>query len=113
MQQTLFDKPLARRTDPITSHIAADEIIETDTVERQIDLMIDLLRRFDREEGWTWRELAKKAFSVHKFRRSEDDLYYTFQRRSSIAESRGLIVEEMKRRCSVSGNVARAWRIKD
>jgi hypothetical protein len=108
--KTLFDIPLARNTDPITSHIAADIILETDTVEKQIQLMCDLLKRFDRETGWTWRELAREAFKYHKFDKSEDNLAYTFHRRSSIAKDRGLIYEQFKRICGVSGFPARAWR---
>lgn len=107
----LFEYPLAHADDPITSFMAADEIIRLGTVDKQIKIMCELLRKYDKEEGWTWRELAKRAFKDYKFSHSEDALAYTFHRRSSIAKNRGLIVEQMKRKCNVSGFAATAWRI--
>lgn len=112
MEATLFNIPaLARNSDPITSHLAADRIIETNTVEAQIKLMCALLRRFDQLGGWTWRELAREAFKYYKFDKSEDNLAYYFHRRSSIAKRRGLIVLKKQRPCNVSGFEASAWRI--
>ena len=110
--KTLFDRPLVRNKDPITSHQAADKMIETGTVEEQCRLMIDLLKRHKRREGWTWRELAQIAMRDAKYDKSEDNLAYTFHRRSSILENQGKIELVMRRECRISGYAASAWRAK-
>jgi len=103
--------PLAHRDDPKPSFIAADKLLELNTVEKQIAFMVVELKKHDwhrgreRIEGWTWMELADE---IDKVKRVE--YYYMFQRRASIAKRRGKIHVEMERKCNYTGNPVQAWR---
>lgn len=44
IQPTLFDQPKARRTDPVTSHEAAREVLTTGTAARHEELILAAVR---------------------------------------------------------------------
>lgn len=110
-QTTLFDRPIVRNKDPITSHIAADKVNELGTVEAQKAFLLQQLSKHDRFGGWTLRELARQSCSDYPYL-NETEIYYTLQRRACLLKDEGRIYDELNRKCKVTGNTARAWRIK-
>lgn len=104
-QPSLFDdtdfaglpsnQPLARKADPVTSHIAASDIIQS----------LAELHRWARKcvleaPGLTQRELGAKYCPL--------DLRKIGRRLNEI-EKAGWVRRGMKRHCSVSGKLAETW----
>lgn len=102
-QRTFFDaelsadleekRKLARRDDPVTSHLAAAHVVETGSAE------VDRLRAaqlVSEYPGLTAREL-------------EDVGGWEVHRRLREAQRAGLIAEGEKRACSVTGMTAMTW----
>ncbi|MFX0091934.1 MAG: hypothetical protein ACFFBD_09245 [Candidatus Hodarchaeota archaeon] len=107
--QTLFDTATARRTDPVTSFIAADYMNESGKLKKHHKFILELLKRFDREQGWTPGELAHKAKKIMQV--DEQETYYLISRRINELERSGKIYEVMIRQCLRRGTAQRAWRI--
>lgn len=96
-QPSLWDRPLrARKTDPISSHIAADEAERTGRIGRQQQIVLAAVRRY---RGRTASELA---------RRCPLDRYQVARRLPELADQL-LIHCEMIRECTVTGRLAVTW----
>lgn len=104
-QLDLFDaQPKARRTDPVTSHLAADHAEQAGIIGRQQEIVAELVRK---HPGNTSAELAW----------SEDaqglDRYAIARRLPELArqtqERPALVKQGDKRICSESGRLAVTW----
>jgi hypothetical protein len=81
--KTLFDQPpLARNTDPITSHIAADKIIESGELSAQEEMVYDILKKYNNPNGFTVKEPSHYR---------SDSFYFMLQRRLSGLARKGCI----------------------
>lgn len=100
-QQSLFDQsplntPIARRSDPATSHAAAKEITESGARGRQHQEVLELVKAHPK---LTSRELA--VFSQLD--------RYILARRLPELEAAGLVRKGEARECGVSGFKAVTW----
>lgn len=86
----------ARNSDPITSHLAAEENVVSGRNAAQQDLTAKAVERYP---GLTSLELSK---------RSRIDRY-TLARRLSECEESGTVKRGPTKRCSVSGRTAVTW----
>jgi DNA-binding MarR family transcriptional regulator len=98
-QQLGLFAPRARRSDPISSHDAADELEATGRLRVQQQVVLDAVHRFP---GLTSRELAGQA---HLDR-------YMVARRLSELQAGGLITRGPLRVCALGQRRAVTWRIK-
>ena len=100
-QPNLFDAPdpraLARRGDPTTSKLAAEEIVDKLGEDQEF-----ALRCVRARPGPTARELDEEFAPTNPGK--------LWKRISELA-SKGLIVEAGTRRCRTSGRMARTWKI--
>ena len=95
----LFNQPpLARASDPKTSHEAADKLIESGRHRKLLERVVDLVRRFP---NCTTRELGTKSDL------SEHDI----GRRVGEAATMGLVIRGDPRECTVTRRNAATWRI--
>lgn len=93
--------PLARASDPQTSHAAAHKLVKSGSHTRQVDLVVEAVGR---HPGFTYSELA-----------DEPDAQLTvsqFSKRIPDAAKRGRIVSNETRECSVTGSEAATWIVK-
>lgn len=88
--------PLARSTDPVTSHIAADRLRKSGSIAPQVAETIAAVRAFP---GRTTHELSVDARMDR----------YVLAKRVSVAERMGLIQRGAKRPCSITGFPAEPW----
>lgn len=95
-QQEMFDAPIARRTDPLTSHEAAADITESGVRGRQ---MADVLTAVKRYPGRTSAELG----SVSRFDR------WVAARRLPELEKKGLVVRGEARKCRITSKRSITW----
>jgi hypothetical protein len=98
MNQLSLFSPIARKTDPVTSHIAAQEITHEGTREKQAAIVLDLVRRYP---GNTSMELSQYC-NLDR---------YQIARRLADLEHAGEVEKGIMRVCSVSGRMAVTWRI--
>ncbi len=91
-----FDPPRARRSDPVTSHLAAQEMYETGAADRQAQSVLGMVQT---RGGMTSAELAAH---FHADR-------YMVARRLPELEARGLIRRGNPTRCRISGRQAMTW----
>ena len=88
--------PNARNTDPLSSHLAGEEVTVSGKRKRQIDFVVRLVKR---KEGLTSAELAKKhGIDRHMVARRLPD---------AIELKKG-----DSRKCNVSGRLAVTWWVK-
>jgi hypothetical protein len=100
VQLDLFDaQPKARRTDPITSHLAAEHAEQTGTISRQQTIVAELVCR---HPGNTSAELAWSEDAKGLDR-------YAIARRLPELERLGLVRKGEPRICSESGRLAVTW----
>lgn len=85
MNQTLFDQPLAHTNDAITSYKAADKMIESGKLNEQEAEVYDVLKRHDRDAGYTAKELAFLMEGVY------ETCYFKIQRRLSGLRRKGKV----------------------
>ena len=90
------ETPIARKSDPASSHLAAAEVTASGKRQQQIGLVIDLVRKFP---GLTSMELAGMS--------GEDR--YMIARRLPEALTAGAIRKGEQRACSVTGRLALTW----
>lgn len=90
------ETPIARRSDPASSHLAAAEVTASGKRQQQIGLVIDLVRKFP---GLTSMELAGMS--------GEDR--YMIARRLPEALTAGAIRKGEQRTCSFTGRLALTW----
>jgi hypothetical protein len=126
-QPTLFDRPIVKpehhpelvpfevairnrvhRYDPATSYEAAENFIKSGKLVKHHKFILWLLEKYDREEGWTAGELARKAAAIMPV--NENAIYYIISRRINEIEDRMDLV--LTRKCLIRGSAMRAWRIK-
>ena len=104
-QLTLFgDEPtLARASDPVTSHAAAEEVKP-----RISQLQSAFLQALDDLGGGpaTAREIAERAVAMQLHKEVE-----SVRKRTAELERQRQIVLSGLKRCSVTGEAARCWRI--
>jgi hypothetical protein len=96
MELTLFDQPLARKTDPITSHEAAYDMVESGKVGRHEAIILQGVRR---NPGLTCPELAR----VLPLR------YDQIHKRMRGMVRKGLIVDGPIRKCTQYGSPRVTW----
>lgn len=96
----LVDTPIARATDPESSHRAAAEITASGRRQQQIAMVINMVRKFP---GMTSMELAGMT--------GEDR--YVIARRLPEAVTAGAVVKGIQRPCSVTGKLALTWYVVD
>jgi hypothetical protein len=92
----LVETPIARSTDPESSHRAANEITASGRRQQQIAMVINMVRKFP---GMTSMELAGMT--------GEDR--YVIARRLPEALTAGAVVKGIQRPCSVTGKLALTW----
>lgn len=92
----LVETPIARATDPESSHRAAAEITASRRRQQQIAMVINMVRKLP---GMTSMELAGMT--------GEDT--YVIARRLPEAVTAGAIVKGIQRPCSVTGKLALTW----
>ena len=93
-QQTLFDRPFARDTDPITSHKAADKAVKTGLVDSSVKAVRDYIERYcnvHMRPDFTAKEVAE--FISKEDRVDYFKVYIAIQKRKSILKDQDLIVE--------------------
>lgn len=99
-QQSLFEEalstPIARASDPRTSHLAAREVTESGRRESQLEKVLELVRLYPLS---TSAELAKFG---------KMDRYVTARRLPELWEGK-LICQRSARQCTVSGRKAVTW----
>lgn len=97
-QQSLFNDPppIARRSDPETSHLAAGEVTASGRREGQLLGVLALVRKYPLS---TSLELAQK---------STFDRYVTARRLPELEHS-GLVVKRAARLCTVGNRLAVTW----
>lgn len=111
--KTLFDPALTHRDDPISSYEGAD--LALDTLEKQKGYILEVLKRHDRPEGYTYRELAHIMYHPTL---SEHELYILIAKRMCLIGRDGNAEVVMLRQCLInpthkkSGKViaVQAWR---
>lgn len=89
--------PIARRSDPATSHLAAAEITESGVRDRQVQAVSEAVRKWP---GKTSNELGAIADFMDR---------YIFARRLPEAERLGLVKRGEPRVCAVSRKKALTW----
>lgn len=90
---------LARTFDPLSSMLSAAELNKTDVVKNQVDIVVDLVRKYPRS---TSRELSMRNPRLLD--------RHTVAKRMSIAEDRGLIKRMHKLRKDIfSHRYAERW----
>lgn len=92
----LVETPIARSSDPESSHRAAAEITASGRRQQQITMVINMVRKFP---GMTSMELAGMT--------GEDR--YVIARRLPEAVTAGAICKGQQRACSVTGKLALTW----
>lgn len=91
--------PIARLSDPSTSHLAAAQVTASGLRDRQAVIVLDLVRRF---AGCTSAELAARS-------EGEIDRYVTARRLPEL-EHLGLVYRAgIKSACRVTGKAALTW----
>lgn len=96
--------PLARISDPTTSHRAAARQQANGRADSQADTIVAILRRVARP--MTFREIWASATDAERDHLREA---VTIARRLTNMERRGLVVAGRERTCTVSGSAAREW----
>ena len=106
-QSTLFDRPLARDTDPITSHEAADKMVKSGKLQKREIQVLEHIRQYYRKyrTDFTAKELGRFVYKDPFFYEILD--YYTIQRRLSGLRTKGKIERTGEKRdgCCI-------WRLK-
>lgn len=96
-QLLLNTNPLARSSDPITSHLAAKEGVESGRIGRNMEMALMALRR---NPGVTSAELSE--FRLAPSRQES-------ARRLPDLEKRGLAEKGVSRTCKVTGRLCVTW----
>lgn len=91
----LASNPIARASDPATSHLAAEHITQSGMRSRQQHAVLALLKLYP---GRTSQELAR--YGIDR---------YALARRLPELESAGLARKGDARRCDISGRQALTW----
>jgi len=97
MNQLSLFNPIARRTDPITSHLAAQEVTREGIRGKQAAIVLELVRRCP---GKTSLELSRMC----------DLDRYQIARRLSDLEHAGEVEKGEIRLCDIAGRMAVTWR---
>lgn len=95
-QPSLWDAPAARRSDPHTSHAAADKVTRNGTRAAGVATVVRLVKQ---TPGLTSAELAKRHGADR----------YMVARRLPDAEKAGLVRKGDPRPCGTTGNAAVTW----
>jgi hypothetical protein len=97
-QASLFDNlpPASRRTDPTTSH-EAEQSVNGGARQKQMHVLAALVREHPDQTG---NELSAHGILTER----------QISRRLNDAHTNGLIYVSGRKRCSISGRTARAWR---
>lgn len=95
MTNLLSNTPIARKSDGVTSHAAANEVTRSGQRARQQHAVLTLVRRYPNH---TSNELSR--YGVDR---------YAIARRLPELEAAGLIERGHPRRCEVSGKLATTW----
>lgn len=98
--QQALDVPIARRTDPVTSHIAARAVTESGKREGQCLAILALVRIWPRKTSAELARISQGAF----------DRYQTARRLPEL-EKAGLVRKGIARTCGVNGTQAHEWEI--
>lgn len=89
--------PLARRTDPQSSHSAAEEVTRSGKREGQVLAVLALVRKYP---GSTSLELAKHSVGLDR---------YVTARRLPELEKQGLVRKGDERPCTINGRSMVTW----
>lgn len=92
----LSNSPIARLTDPETSHLSAEEITKSGERARQQHAVLVLVKKYP---SHTSMELSRSGIDRH-----------TIARRLPELESAGLVCRGQRRCCGVTGKMALTWR---
>lgn len=101
-QLSLFN-PIARNSDPVTSHLAAQEITEEGIRQTQAEIVLETIRQYP---GHTSFELSRLCSL---------DRYQTERRCSDLKDPKnGALVKQCEKKiCDISGRLAVTWRVKE
>ena len=98
-----FDCPIARNTDPMSSHLAADDIIKSGQREKQQE---ECCRVVEANPGCTSRELAERTDSDrYMFSRRLPEL----ERQGRVHRMRGMAGNILLRKCAAGGKMCCVW----
>lgn len=97
LQQSLFEIPRARRSDPSTSHIAAERMRESGALGKQAQAVLEAVRNWP---GCTAVEIAQRA---------QIDRHAVSRRLPELAKS-NQVRRGPPRNCSVNGRPQSTWR---
>jgi hypothetical protein len=100
MNQLSLFNPIARRNDPLSSHLAAREVIHDGTRNKQASIILDLVRRYP---GKTSLELSQVC----------DLDRYQIACRLSDLEHAGEVEKGRIRICEVAGRMAVTWKARE
>lgn len=91
----LATNPIARASDPVTSHLAAEHVTQSGIRSRQQHAVLAIVKLYP---GRTSQELAR--YGIDR---------YALARRLPELDDAGLVRRGEMRRCSVSGRQALTW----
>ncbi len=97
-------QPLSHTGDPQTSYDAAERLVQSGGLNKQEALVLDTLRRHDRPEGYTTKEMAELVYYPEK---NKTQKYHMCARRLP-----GLLNKDKVKRLIISRDGCRAWRVK-
>jgi predicted Zn-ribbon and HTH transcriptional regulator len=98
--------PLARHSDPLSSHKAAVKQEVNGKINSQSAIIMSILRRAGRP--CTYREIWSLANESEKAKLIEAN---TIAKRMTTMHRRNLVQPGTERKCAVSGNEAREWEL--
>ena len=101
-----YEPPLARRTDPKSSHRAAERQVSKGKVNTGVEIILAILKRAQRP--LTYRELWAAGSDEDREKLREPS---TIAKRLPTMERRGLVRAGPERLCSVGQMKAREWEL--
>ncbi len=103
MSALLSDSPIARNTDPVTSHLAAKDITASGVRSEQQRQVLELVRRYPH---YTSRELSQTPFNQQHYKLDRWDIA---RRLPELREANLIQMDEGKRPCNITRKAAMTW----
>ena len=97
---------MARKSDPTTSHVAAEEHVERGKLGERQQQVLKLIRRFP---GRTTGELGRNMYALYGSNLGIRSCAETPHKRAPELEAKGLVRRGAARKCKDSGYTAATW----
>jgi hypothetical protein len=101
-----YGAPLARTSDPITSHRAAARQVASGAIASGAAIILSIMRRAGRP--LTYREIWREATDAERAKLVEPS---TVAKRLPVLQRRGLVTAGAERLCTVGHTEAREWEL--